>query len=333
MKLNRSYPALLALLLIATSAGCRQEPLPESGNVLRFTVSSVGVSSATTKADPVLPRASLPLDRLNINGNKVTVWGSLTEGGSSRNVFNTASLDLLCTRVGEGSPTWDYAGSRYLWNPAATFQFRSVFTDNHDTDILSGSSSQVDIKYSGSYDLMVAATPVPAAASQRAQLVFLHASSVVRFFVIDPSRASDAPANYTVSNFTLKNVATKGTLAWDEPESASLSNVSLSKWTPDAVVGNAYVQESPLKEVPNENATDSQAALTPWLYFVPQALTMAKISFNFSVGDQTIGVERSLTGSWEPGKAYTYYIIIQPKAIEVTVQWTDWVTTDPQDLI
>lgn len=329
MKLNRTYPALLALLLMATFAGCRQEPLPASGDVLRFTVSSVGVSSATTKADPVLPAATLPGDKLDVNGNKVTVWGTLTEGGTSRNVFNTATLDLMCSKTGTGSATWDYSGTRYLWNPAATFQFRSVFTDNHDADIQSGSSSQITVNYSGDYDLMAAYTAVPAAASQSAQLVFLHATSAVRFFVIDPSRADGESANYTISNFALKGVSKTGTLTFTG--SGSPTPVTQAEWTSATPAETAYAATGLLKSVPNGNVTDEQAALTGWLYFVPQVLpSEAKVTFSFTAvaGGQTIDVERSLSGTWAPGVAYTYYILIQPNAIDVTVQWTDWVNVE-----
>ena len=50
-----SYTASLALLLMVTLTGCQQEPRPQADDVIRFSVSSVGISSASTKADPAIP--------------------------------------------------------------------------------------------------------------------------------------------------------------------------------------------------------------------------------------------------------------------------------------
>ena len=321
MRMKHAYPALLALLLTLALAGCRQEPLPESGDVIRFSVGTAGVSSALTKAES----SALPDDQLVKDGNTVSVWSKLStdKGANWSNLFSSLTLT-------KGASGWDYnTPSRYYWNRGAQYQFRGVFTDKHDTDITSGSPDKIEVKYSGGYDLMVAATSTPAGTSQSANLQFLHACSAVRFYFMDPNDTD----NYSITSFMLRKIAKTGTLAFTDNGSTDLDSdqvpdVNFTEWTRGELVDDVYTwptsaMVSAVRPVPGD-----KQALTDWFYFAPQNLDdAAEVEFSFKAGDQTFTIVsklKDLCAQWIPGKAYTYLIKVDPKSIVLTVEWTDW---------
>lgn len=329
MRLNAAYPALLALLLTLALAGCRREQLSADGGVIRFQINTAEVSSALTKYDlPVVD--DIPGDFLRKNTNTVRVWGTLDAG-----LLFDPYLVLTCDGNGS-SANWSYAGDPYYWNLTAAYQFRSVFTNGHDSDIdnNSASASSVTVNYSGDYDLMVAATSIAASDAKSATLTFGHACSAVRFYCIDPTRSSTATtANFNINSFKLNNVAKTGTLTF--------SNGIAWTATPTAEAFTKPAAELPWS-VPSNN-DDAEAALTPWFFFVPQNLESnnASIEFSFApAGPEYASIEQSVdikyflkdaSASWEPGNMYTYFIVLDPAAIEFinfTVQpWpTDVVT-------
>lgn len=326
MRLNAAYPVLLTFLTLAL-AGCRQEPLTANGNVIRFSVSYADISSASTKAD--LPTVKDPQNYLEVDKTTVPVWGYLQKSGeAARNVFNDKFLSL---KFYENSNSWDYEGE-YYWDQSATYQFRSVFTKGHEK--YSGDADKVSITYDGypdDYDLMVAATSVPSGDSQRANLQFRHACSAVRFFCVDPTRGNSTSANYTLTSFSLKNVVTAGTLTFDGTSTAS--STAVNGWSLGAKVAEVYSLPSP-KDVPSNTGAAEAAALTEdWFYFVPQDLSAAEIVFSFKVKEtgQTVDVTRNLkalTATWEAGKIYSYFIVIQPTDIQFDAKWSDWGTTE-----
>lgn len=338
MKLNHAYPALLALLLTLALAGCRREPLPESGDAIRFSVSYAGISSAPTKA-VTYPTVVAPGNLLEKNGVTVPVWGSLTVNGNKSNVFKDESLPLVCTVTGttdeDRTVSWNYTKGRYYWNRTASYQFRSAFAPGHDSDV-KGSADEVKVDFSGGYDLMVAATAVPAGNSQEAKLVFRHASSAVRFYCVDPTRGDGDAANFTLTSFKLKNIVTKGTLTYSGTSTVE-ADATVSGWTygADDKVGDVFSRPASGElswpwEVPGVNVTDRYAAVSDWFYFVPLDLADdAEIEFSFTMADtgQTIDVTRKLkevTPAWVAGRMYAYFLVFQPVGIEFSVKWNDW---------
>ena len=259
MKLNAAYPALLALLLTLALAGCGREQLSAEGSVIRFQVNTAEISSSLTKYD--LPAVDdVPGDFLQKNGNTVRVWGTMNSA-----VLFDPYLVLTCDGNGS-SASWNYAGSPYYWNMTAAYQFRSAFTNGHDSDLGSASAASVTVNYSGGYDLMVAATSLASSDPKSAKLNFGHACSAVRFYCVDPTRSSSATtANYNIKRFTLNNVAKTGTLTY---------NGNGMTWAPATPAAEAYALPAAPPHywpVPSIN-DDTAAALTPWFFFVPQNL-------------------------------------------------------------
>ena len=311
MRLNAAYPALLALLLTLALAGCGREQLSADGGVIRFQVNTADISSSLTKYD--LPAVDdVPGDFLRKNGNTVRVWGSMNDA-----VLFDPYLELTCDGNGS-SASWNYAGDPYYWNMTAAYQFRSVFTNGHDTEIGSASASSVTVDYKGGYDLMVAATSLASSEDKSATLYFGHACSAVRFFCVDPTRSSTAiTANFNITSFKLNNVSETGTLTY---------NGSGMAWAPASPTAEVFTLSTEWP-VPSNN-DDATAALTPWFFFVPQNLenNNASIEFSFApTGTEYAGIDQSVdvkfflkdaSTTWEAGKMYTYFIVLDPAAIE-----------------
>ena len=315
MKLNAAYPALLALLLTLALAGCGREQLSAEGSVIRFQVNTAEISSSLTKYD--LPAVDdVPGDFLQKNGNTVRVWGTMNSA-----VLFDPYLVLTCDGNGS-SASWNYAGDPYYWNMTAAYQFRSAFTNGHDSDLGSASAASVTVNYSGGYDLMVAATSLASSDPKSAKLNFGHACSAVRFYCVDPTRSSSATtANYNIKRFTLNNVSKTGTLTY---------NGNGMAWAPATPAAEAYALPAAPPHywpVPSIN-DDTAAALTPWFFFVPQDLASSNASIEFSfapAGPEYAGIDQSVdvkyflkdaSTTWEAGKLYTYFIVLDPAAIE-----------------
>ena len=321
MKLNAAYPALLALLLTLALAGCGREQLSAEGSVIRFQVNTAEISSSLTKYD--LPAVDdVPGDFLRMNGNTVRVWGTMNS-----DVLFDPYLVLTCDGNGS-SASWNYAGSPYYWNMTAAYQFRSVFTNGHDSDLGAASAASVTVNYSGGYDLMVAETSLADSDPKSATLTFGHACSAVRFFCVDPTRSSTATtANYNIRRFTLNNVSQTGTLTFG----------SGMAWTLASPVAEAYTLPAASWPVPSNN-DDTAAALTPWFFFVPQNLASSNASIEFSFAptgpeyaglpEPTVDVKFLLKdatpSTWEAGKMYTYFIVLNPASIGFTASIQPW---------
>lgn len=331
MRLNHAYPALLALMLTATLAGCGREPLPVADRAIRFSAGPAASTSLETKTDGQPSAAGTALIK---DGSSVKLYGSAASATDP--LF--AGTDLICTES-SGTFTWGYTPLRY-WDQGATYYFRAVFTDGNDSkiDATDSNSDQVVVAYamSDNYDLMVASTPGISANTQvdngnpAVGLVFLHACAAVRF---NFTKAADDNTDYTIAAFSLRYVHVGATLTYDGGDSsASGAAVALTDWAPTATdrPENAYTAATSIGSVP---------ATAGWFFMVPQALydgstsaTDASVRFSYTIGTDatphvvTLNLEKFKDApvTWEPGKTYTYNIEIHPETINFTVTCENW---------
>ena len=101
-------------------------------------------------------------------------------------------------------------------------------------------------------------------------------------------------------------------------------------WAPATPAAEAYALPAAPPHywpVPSIN-DDTAAALTPWFFFVPQDLASSNASIEFSfapAGPEYAGIDQSVdvkyflkdaSTKWEAGMLYTYFIVLDPAAIE-----------------
>ena len=327
MKHNATYPTLAALLLTLAFAGCKQEPLPESGDAIRFAVTPAVTSGLQTKADP-----SVEAD-LIADGKTSTVWGSLKTGSADwEKVFENQPQTVTCSKEGS-SVSWNYGATRY-WVRKASYRFCSVFPTTADVQSGSG-SDKVIVNYPSlpGYDLMVASSPLIDAATNGnnpVNLKFQHTGAAVRFLF---AKDANDTKTYSITGLTLQNISASGSMTYMGASNDGGASIS---WTPGTPGSASPWTGSPWAVPASTSETPFAVITTPeWLFAVPQDLAATSttvfpaITVSYTVADQALEVTLPLKtnniAQWESGKAYTYKIFVNPNAIELNVEWTDWV--------
>ena len=312
-----TYLATMALLLTAFT-GCRQEPLPEAGNAIRFSVDADYDLSVGTKAELV--------DLAGMQTGAIKLYGSMA--GVTTPVFDGIALSYSTT-----DSRWSYAPVQY-WIQNGTYDFRAVFPAA--AGVTAGSSAGVTVNYSmatDNYDLMVASKTSVSANSQVAsgnpdvELAFQHACTAVRFLFKDGENL-----NYYITGFSLSGLTTSGTMTYNAAN-------ALPTWGSTSSATYAWPGTTPW-EVPEDY--DDGTGPEGWYCVIPQDLTdTATLNFTYTVGAsgaQTLPVSIPLKGgvgantsdvdSWERSKTYTYKIAIQANAISFSVSCESWTMVD-----
>ena len=327
----------MALLTLALS-GCQEEPLPQSGDTIRFSVAPAAVAAVETKAEKPDEESYLIHD-----GSEIGVWGSYKIGtGAWTDVFvpdDAAHPELLktvtCSQPTADDPaSWSYSVPRY-WNRKGSYRFCAVFPTTAAVQDGSG-SDKVIVNYPSlpGYDLMVASSPLIDAAtngSDPVNLKFQHASAAVRVLF---AKAADDTKTYSITGLTLQNIAVTGSMTYLGASNDGGASVS---WTPGAL-GNASPWTGNPWSVPAATTSVPFAAITTpeWIFTVPQDLDATSdtvfpaLKVSYTVDGQplevTLNLKTARITEWVIGKAYTYKVMLNPNAIELTVEWTDWGT-------
>ena len=324
MKRTHTYPALLALLLTAAFAGCRQEPLPETGDAIRFSVNAVDITAVETKAVSTTPTDGG--NGLISDGSSVKLYGSLA--GSTTPVFDGVSL--TCTENPANTFTWSYGTPYKYWVKDGAYSFRAVYPAT--ASIQDGSSGdEVVVSYdmaSANYDLMVGAASVTAAppTDNTVTLQFGHACAAVRVLFTDVSGDDNSGESNVITHFELKNLnATEGTYTSPAANPWFLSS------TPAASVYSWPASGIGSWAVPTDDYASIESA-PAWYFVIPQTLTdSSSLYFEYTVGSGTGAKTFSCThdlkaGSitqWDARMVYTYKIKIQ-NTISIEVEYKPW---------
>ena len=324
MKRAPAYPVLLALLLTVALAGCRREPLPEAGNVIRFSVEAAVAVDVQTKADGDLPDAEEVL-----KSNPIALYGFCTKSSGTETLFNGApgtSALTYNTTLG-----WHYDPLRY-WNQGGVYDFRAV---SPASSVKTGGSaaittgSKVEANY-GNYDLMVASnhstTPLASSSSVApVALAFSHAASAVRFVF----KKGNDDRTIQITHLEVNNIYAFGTMtySWDGQKDAitstpdANSKTDLFGWTWDGV-------EDPWE------LTDAYQCFDGWHLVVPQTLNdqpaakaTVKFSYKIGNGEAQSAILSIPDHTWLPGKTYEYQINLDVLAIGLTFTVKPWPTS------
>lgn len=327
MKRTHTYPALLALLLTVAFASCRQEPLPEGGDAIRFSVSAVDISASETKSVSIPPTDG---SGLISDGSSALLFGSLT--GSTDPVF-AAGTTLNCSKP-SSIATWSYTNGTKYWVKGGTYSFKAVYPATASVDASQTSGDKVVVNYdmADNYDLMVGAASVTAAppTDNTVTLQFGHACTAVRFLFTDVSGNVDTGESNIITHFELQNLVTNGVYTSPATNPWALGSVSTTpvySWTGSWTVP---IAADPTAVVPADYASIGSAPA--WYFVIPQSLgDTAALYFEYSVGtgtdakklSATINLKAESITNWDARMVYTYKIKIQ-NTIGFEVGWTLW---------
>ena len=326
---------MLALLVTVVLTACRQEPLPVSGDQIRFSVNPpVSVSSALTKAfydnDPTAS------DYLVKKDNVIRVWGDYTTDNTSwSNPF--PGTDVTC----DENLHWGY-GVAETWTPNATYRFRAVFPTSANiqtsgTSITGGDMLVVKYQLPGeNYDLMVASAPSVSADDQignELALSFRHACAAVRFLFQENDPKTDVL--YYIKEFRLQNLYAEGTLTYTGASASA--GVTTAEWSHDAERTTVYSwsdggDDTKRWSVPAEKANfDAFPTGYKWFFMIPQPLTVddgkkpsVYIKYQAGTGIIESTVLLPEADSFVAGYKYTYVINLLPKETGITLNVEPW---------
>ena len=330
----RYISSLAAAAMLLLAAACTKTPEPGGGgDAIGFRASSTAVKSV----------GSQETDDASITGASIGLYGyySPDRGGSSvTNVFGTTEA----VRLSYGQDGWTYSPLAY-WHRSQHYRFRAFHP--YDAHIVSGSDADdLIISYQpgvDGYDLLVAFEeryPVTDGTGT-VELNFRHALSALCFRIaFDPSVGQqDSGHNDVIREFWLTGLYAAGTMYYTDT-SGSNGEGSIT-W--DAA---GYEASEPFYHWSGEKAfgiTDADKSVNICTIFdgdgivfaIPQTCSEPADGFtriNFVTGNAPDVVQsfELPTLDWEPGKKYTYDILITLSDVNVTVDIADWTVREAQ---
>ena len=336
--------SLLALLFAALT-GCVDtlvvpepvpEPVPAYGDMpLCFSAGMLSAAVVATKA------GTFPNDKpdspFETDGSQITVFGYRYQ-----NQVLDENLVFDYEEVIRTNGRWTYTPLQY-WKHSGSYRFMAVYPAlDHNTCSFSPSQNRLVSTYlmhGDDYDLMVAeAERVDLSTDYMTKtdtvaLRFKHATAAVRFLFRKGLDAGEN--NYYLHSFELQKVHTVGALMYDAGTTISANSWYVAEYLDPRVFIWESESYTDNKEVPDSyaNYLGAYAASTArWHYVIPQQLSEKTAAINFSVlvnenDENAVPVYTTLdlpAINWEPGKAYTYYIQIQPGTVDITVTTIPW---------
>ena len=332
----RYISSLAAAAALLFAAACTKTPEPGgNGDAIGFSASSTAVKSV----------GSQETDDTNITGGSIGLYGyySPEEGGSSvTNVFGTTEA----VRLSYGQGGWTYSPVAY-WHRSQHYRFRAFHP--YDAHIVSGSDADnLIISYKpgvDDYDLLVAFEErYPAVeGTGPVELKFRHALSALRFRIaFDPSvGVQDQLHSDVIKKFWLTGLYEAGTMYYTDTDHANGEGKII--WDKAGYEANEpfYLWES--EDGKRFGITDADKSVNictifdaeGFVFAIPQTCSDPADGFtriNFVTGNAPDVVQSFELPQlkWEPGKKYTYDILITLSDVNITVSVTDWTDREAQ---
>ena len=316
------------------------------------------VTNIATKSTGAIDGTALPTDF----GMRVSAYHNAASGqGSSQAYFTGIKFENLSSNIWKEHKYWPLSGTLSI----LAYANRTMDAGSSGADDLvlhtegnapawtnTSASNSVVLKVgdnSTKYDDLVYGGNTAAAwAENGTPVTFKHAFAVVMFTFKGIARDNSANDGVDVTGITVNNAYYGGTL--------TLTNGGVSATEPSAAWGSTLTnQQATVTPRAGSNSAFSTMQLTAtatnvnadgnhfgdaYVILPPQAVTSFTINYTLHNGkdanNQNLNVDMvytanfpELTGGWQMGKKYLYAITIQPRAIEVAAEVSDWTTPDP----
>jgi len=295
----------MAMLLTTAFVGCRQDPLAEDGNAIRFSVESAAIIDMQTKAGAELPTEA------DFKGKDIKLFGIRTNDAGTETLFDGGTLLKF------NGTDWKYSPLRY-WSQSSSYDFRAVSPAGSDVSGSAAKTGSVTASFGSDKDLMVASNHTVSAYSI-VPLTFSHACAAVLFLFKNPV---DSP-EIQITHFEVNNMYSDGTMSysWDANQSKDII-----AWTQSEKKDAWLSTDTPL------TLSGTYQPIDGWHLVVPQTLgSDAKLSFRYTVEGESDTKYAVLSipdghNKWEPGKTYKYQIDIDIQTIGLSFTVASWDT-------
>lgn len=310
----------ISISLVTILSGCSHDRLPESVND-----SIVFSGNATDTQEITRVGADLITTNAELRSRSFGIFGSRSTDNIN---FNTLVFETDAAKEVSFSGTeWTYS-PKQKWVRSNWYRFRAFWP--YEARISPGSDANLMvIDYSAitdNYDLQVAYKeryPI-AEGVGRVPMVFKHTLAALCFKV-----RFDEPLTDAITGFYLKGLKPTGTLVCGID--GTNENIDDFRW-----ISNTFDDTSEIQEWTG-NKEFSMSAATIYdgdgvIYVIPQQASSMKgattINFFTQNGGSALHTAPIQSEFWQPGKVYTYTIIIHESDIRLEVDIKDWTMLD-----
>ncbi len=349
---------LISALLTLLAPSCRKDSPSEAGESLSFsadapkaeTVSAIGSADAP-KAETV----SAPGTRAakttssNLTSAPFGVYGlySATQGAATgTNVFDNSSALNVSYNTSTG--LWEYTRTgtvpKYYWKRNMYYRFRAYHPYTASVEAGGSGADGIIINYriiEDQYDLLVAfATRHPATDPEgtgRVPMSFQHALSALRFRVAFRKTVDEGTTD-NLTEFHLTGIQAAGVLNYTHSSGDYLS--PLISWSSDAFDASTSFYTSTTSRTFGVYNPDSASSVEPVdifgssdadnvVFAIPQTCSdprygSTSVHFKTTGGGNVDNTAVLPSIEWQPGKIYTYTLLIERSSVEITVSIKDW---------
>lgn len=323
---------LISSLLLAIS--CTKQDKPGSGFALTFEAKAVDAafSGKAGAGEGVIQTTDSNLKDLPFG-----VFGVYSDVAGDENCTNVF-LSSAAQQVSWNTDKWTYNPLQY-WKLNKFYRFRayhpfsgSAFSINAMSDV-----DDIFIEYAinaGKEDLLVGFQTVESTASNiknKVKFAFKHALCALEFKIAFKN-VDSIEAGYTdnLTSFHLSGLIPTGTLQYTHEDGNYLSDVI--KWDATYFDDGKYYEWTGSKQFPKYNGNNAIRVFDGndgLVFCIPQTCSPADtkqttVNFKTQKAGNAVHSAPLPKMQWEPGKVYSYTLLVNKSDLEISVTIKDW---------
>lgn len=333
MKHRLYYILLLLISSLLLAISCTKQDKPGSGFALTFEAKAEDAAFAgkASAGDGVIQTIDS-----NLKEHPFGVFGVYSDVAGDENCTNVF-LSSAAQQVSWNNDKWTYDPLQY-WKLNKFYRFRayhpysgSAFSINAMSDV-----DDIFIEYAinaGKEDLLVGFQTVESTASNiknKVKFAFKHALCALEFKIAFKDVES-IEAGYTdnLTSFHLSGLIPTGTLQYTHEDGNYLSDVI--KWDATYFDDGEYYEWTGSKLFPKYNGSNAITVFdgSGLVFCIPQTCSPSEtkqttVNFKTKKAGDAVHSAPLPKMQWEPGKIYSYTLLVNKSDLEISVSIKDW---------
>ena len=323
---------ILTLFAICLSA-CRKTDVDEGLVALSFNAQAQDIEQELKSGAGIVKTedAQLKAKPFGVFG----VWNDTEESTGGNNVFLQSTAQKVT--YNNGVDKWEYSPVQY-WKLNKFYRFRAYHPYSGDSFTVNPSSSadNIMIEYNvvpGQDDLLVGFQAVEATIDnikEKVKFAFQHALCGLQFKIALKNVAEIADSDTdSITEFHMEGLIPTGTLRYTYDPSDVL--LPIIDWIATYYDSGSYFNWTGNKEFGKyngSNAIDIFDGASNMVFCIPQTCSSSSgattIHFKTLSGGDAENSAVLPTLAWEPGKIYTYILLVNKSDLEIKVSIKDW---------